>query len=171
MQTAKPNLLPPSFWHTLLASALILGSLAACQRRCQPAAEQAFQNLSATEWRFVESSNPGFRELNNYNFLIMKFNDDFTGEVFTVRENRRLQTAQKVFEWNVDTNRESLTAAYSTPPVEGQEGATQSTSQPTIVNYSYDLGRELKLREAGTGYTYRLVPFTGVVAPDNVCTF
>ena len=37
--------------------------------------------------------------------------------------------------------------------------------------YSYELDNEFRIREVGTGLRYRMVRFTGVVRPDEVCKF
>jgi hypothetical protein len=152
-------------------------ALTGCQKRCQQMATQAFTNLSQTEWRVVKTNNPNMKGLDNYSFITLKFNIDFTGELYNVSENRKSELPDKIFRWKADPAKRALAAAYTDPTEESEEGTeTQAGGEAVLVNYRYSLGKELNLTETKTGYTYRLVPFSeefggGIIQPDQACTF
>lgn len=159
----------------LVGAQLLLG----CQKKCQAPVEQAFTNLSQTEWRIVNSTNPGFKGLDNFTFLTMRFNRDFTGEVYFVNLNQKSETPDKIFKWKADPRTQQLATAYTDAPAEDADPEAEAPPESTeanLINYKYTLGRELNLRETKTGYTYRLVPFDesfngGIIEPDSNCTF
>jgi len=142
-----------------------------CQKKCQPPSQEAFKSFVDQEWRLVETTNPQIRDLTNTNFIIMTFGINFTGQVFKVVNNDRFDNPVLVFKYNVDPEQKLIRAVYSTPPPEGQEGETQTQSAGSPTEYFYKLGRGFELTETRTGFYYRMVPFAGVVKPDEKCIF
>ena len=170
MYTARTSRL---FLLVVFAAGVFLAGPVGCQKKCQPPAAQRFRFLRETPWRLVETNNPSqaYRNLTRTTFQIWEFRVNFTGDVKKVENNDEFDTPILEFKWNVDTASRILRIRFSTVDTgEGEEG--QSTSEVVgTTDYYYELSNELNLQEVRRGYTYRFVPFQGVVDPDNDCTF
>ena len=171
MYTAMKGITP------LLIPLLILLGVVACDKKCQAPAEQRYKTFVDEKWRLVETTDPdpGMKSLSNTNFLIMTFTKEYTVAVNRVENNKEFETPVLVGEYNVDPSRQLLNVVYQTPQAEPEGGesgtTTQATAKTSAVQYVYDLSREFELYNNATGYYYRFVPYTGVVYPDNQCTF
>ena len=72
---------------TLLMTAT-LGLVTACGAQCQAPAQTAFTSVVQTAWRLVETTDPqAAASLDNYNFLIMTFARNNTGQIQKVVDN------------------------------------------------------------------------------------
>jgi len=148
----------------LLATLLSTG----CQKKCQQPSAQKLRTFIDQEFRVVETTDPNFRNLTNTNFIIMVFRINYAGEVFKVENNDRFNNPALIFNFDVNPSSQLIRLQYMTPASE--EGGEAAPSGG-VKTYEYELGREFNLVEQGTGYTYRMVPFTGVVRPDQECVF
>ncbi len=140
-------------------------SMAACQRKCQPMATQSYQSLVETPWRLVQSTDPEVaRNLNNYNFLVVSFNRNSTGEVKRVVDNDQYDTPVQTLVWVPNVSTKMIRVQYSSASgaAPGDDGT---------FDYTYTLGRQLEMTDTTNGYYYRYVPFQGVVDPDVSCSF
>lgn len=120
----------------------------------------------------VSSTNPNTAgRLNTVSFLIMVFQLNFTGEVYSVQNNARFDTPIRLISsYNVAPEERRLVAQFERVIGETEDGLeTEPDGGP--VTYSYQLGTTLTLTEVATGYQYFFVPFQGVVTPDKNCTF
>ena len=144
-----------------------------CGAKCQPPVTTPFTTFIDQEWRVVESSNPQVaKDLSNVNFITMTFKINFTGAVNKVENNDKLNQAALTFIYNVDVDQKLIKLQYSSTAAASQDGSAGAvTPVGSVVTYHYELKTDFKLTEQGTGYTYRMVPFTGVVRPDQKCTF
>lgn len=143
-----------------------------CAKKCQQPATEVFRTFIDQEWRLVETNNPQFGDLSNVTFITMTWKINFTGEVFKVENNDKFNTPALQFIYNVDVDQKLMKLQYKEPPSQGENGESSGGGNVgNVVTYRYALGRDLKLTESGTNYTYRYVPFTGVVRPDEKCTF
>lgn len=150
-----------------LSTLLVLG----CQANCQPSSGP-LGSLTEKEYRLVETSDPTVKNLTNTNFVTMIFHNNYTGEVHKVQDNNRFNNPALVFSFNIDPEQKKIKIQYTTPQQEGQDGA--KTGGEPVGNpktYNYTLGSELKLVDATSGFSYRFVPFEGIVKPDQKCTF
>lgn len=162
-------------WRFILISL----TLSSCgQRKCQAPVEQPFQTFTETQWRLVETNdpNPEFRKLSLTNFLIMTFKLNSTGDIKRVENNDLYETPVATFIYDVDKQNRRIRAEISqsnvTLSTDNSGGKTPSDNeQKSTVDYQYSLGREFTLTGTYTGFRYRFVPFTGVVAPDKICQF
>ena len=146
--------------------------VAACQKKCQASGEP-LKTFIDQELRVAETNDPSVKkELTNTNFLIMVFKINYTGEVFRVENNDKYDNPVRLFRYNVDPQRKMLRIQYYEPPSEESPGdGTVGEPIGDVKTYSYELDKEFRIRESGTGLRYRMVPFTGVVRPDEVCKF
>lgn len=148
----------------------------ACGRRCQAPEAASFRSVVETPWRLVESNDPQVaKELDNFNFLILQFNRNNTGDVKRVVDNDQYDSPVMTLVWVPDGVTKVMRIQYSSVSSEAFDsvddvGAAGSGDQGTY-DYSYKLGRQLEMNEKGRGYYYRYVPFKGIVDPDNVCEF
>lgn len=150
-----------SAWLLLV---LALPNLVACQRRCQPAAQQSFQSLVDTAWRLVQTTDPLVApSLNNYNFLVVTFARNNTGDVKRVVDNDQYDNPVQTLVWVPSVATKTLRIQYTS--------AAGTTGDDGTFDYQYSLGRQLEMRLQSTGYYYRYVPFQGVVDPDVLCSF
>lgn len=151
-----------------LAKYLFLVALTplACGRQCQPATEtQSFRSLVETPWRLVQSSDPQVsRNLTNFNFLILTFGRNNTGDIKRVVDNDQFETPVQTLVWVPDVASGTLRIQYTSA------GSSQAGDAGTF-DYRYTLNRQLEMIDIGKGYTYRYVPFRGIVDPDTVCSF
>lgn len=156
----------------------ILGLLAlllpACMdKKCQKPPEQSFKSITEAEWRLVETTdpNPNFKKLNNTTFFIFSFQKNYTGAVNNVINNDKYDTPVRTFKYNISPDENLIRVKYEMVAPEGEEGAAPVEDNTPPIDYSYELGRELELINLKSGALYRFVPFTGIVDPDNTCSF
>ncbi len=148
----------------------------ACGKRCQAPEAATFKSVVETPWRLVESNDPQVtKELDNFNFLILQFNRNNTGDVKRVVDNDQYDSPVMTLVWVPDGTAKVMRIQYSSVSGEAfnnldQVGAAGEGDQGTY-DYNYKLGRQLEMTEKNRGYYYRYVPFKGIVDPDNVCTF
>ena len=157
----------------LLALVLLFGGVA-CQKRCQPPSETRVESLVDAEWRLVETTDPEvFATLDNFNFLLLRFNQNNTGQVNQVVNNDLFDNPIAQILWVADPQVELLRVRYESVPGEGSFDDPDNPGVQDLgtFDYTYSLGRQLEMRELRRGYYYRYVPFQGVVAPDIICTF
>jgi len=162
-------------WFALLALAV---ALTGCQKKCQQNSE-TLRTIIDTEFRLVQSSDPQVSNLTNTNFVIMVFKIDYTGEMFRVENNSRFNDPVLIFRYNVDPQRKLIQVQYYELPTEESAAAAATAGGDPALGapvgnprvYQYNLSNELTLREQGSGFRYRYVPFTGVVKPDEICKF
>lgn len=144
--------------------------LPACQKKCQ----QNTQRLTTfvdQEFRLVQTNDPKIsKDLTNTNFLIFSFKIDYTGAVSRVEDNSRYNNPTSLIRYNVDPAQKLIKVIYYNPPEEGSTSPLGEQIGKEHI-YQYQLGTEFLLREVGTPYGYRFVPFQGVVRPDDQCTF
>lgn len=121
----------------------------------------------------VESNDPALRTtLTKVNFFIMVFKINFTGQIFRVENNDRIDDPQREFGFDVDVDSKLIKVQYYFPKTTDEQGKeVPGEKDGTPITYSYQLSRELRLTNTQTGYYYRLVPFMGVVKPDEKCEF
>jgi hypothetical protein len=147
-----------------------------CQMKCQQLTEQ-LTSLSDKELRMAETTDPTVRDLTNTNFITMSFFNNYTGEVHKVQNNNRFNAAALVFTYNVNPDQKTLKIQYSTPATEDNgsgSGSGGSSGGDPVGNpkvYTYTLSNQLMLTDTTSGFTYRFVPFEGIVKPDQKCTF
>ncbi len=158
------------FWkivNTIIFGGLLLVSFVGCQKKCQLPPDEPFTSLTEVKWRLAETTDPEVKNFDNFNFFVMTFNPNFTGEVHKVEFNDMYQTPVSTFRWNL---KESgvLEIIYSsiTPQATSIRGVIQNT-----VTFSYRLGYTLEMTNLAYGYYYRYVDYRGIVTPDNACTF
>ena len=162
---------------SLLACIGITSVFVACNKRCQSPPEKAFNSITATDWRLITTNNPRIKNLTKFTFLVMSFKPNFTGDVKKVENNNQFDTPVLTFVYKIESSGRSgnLNITYSSvsaQPDPSSPGATPGDSQSSPpVSYEYELGRGLVLVETKTGYEYEYVPFTGIVDPDNTCTY
>jgi hypothetical protein len=136
-----------------------------CGRKCQPAETQSFTTITATPWRLAESTDPTVSaSLTNFNFLIVSFNKNNTGDIKRVVDNDQYDQPVQTLVWVPDVANRILRVQYTST------GSTTSGDAGTF-DYQYSLGRQLEMFDSKKGYYYRYVPFKGVVDPDVLCTF
>lgn len=176
--TLKRRLTISSWVRALSLGLFALVFLPACQKRCQSSETQSIKSIVDTQWRLVETTDPEVKAtLNNYNFLILTFNRNNTGQVNRVVDNDQYETPVLQLVYAPNASQKTLRIQFST--VAGSVDDTQNQSLGTpgdagTFDYQYALGGQLQMREIGSGsrsYYYRYVPFKGVVDPDTVCTF
>lgn len=144
--------------------------LPACQKKCQQNTER-LTTFVDKEFRLVQTNDPQIsKDLTNTNFLIFSFKIDYTGQISRVEDNSRYNNPAKLMRYNVDPERKLIRVQYYDPPAENSNSAV---GDPVggVHTYTYSLSNEFVLREIGSSYGYRFVPFQGVVRPDDQCTF
>lgn len=158
----------------ILLSLSFLLMMSACgTKKCQQPATEKFKTIADQPWRLVETTNsaPEFKVLSNTTFLVFEFTKDYKGSVKKVENNSEYETPIQTFRFNIDPDQGLLRIQYQTAPADGQEeGAKAATSGGEIVDYDYELGRELEMTDDKGAY-YRFVPYSGIIAPDEKCTF
>lgn len=143
--------------------------LPACQKKCQQNTER-LTTFVDKEFRLVQTNDPKIsKDLTNTNFLIFSFKIDYTGAISRVEDNSRYNNPTSLIRYNVDPERKLIKVRYYNPPTE--EGAQVGEQIGNEHTYQYQLSTEMTLREIGTSYGYRFVPFQGVVRPDEQCSF
>ena len=164
-------------------AALVFGlALFGCQqtKKCQPPAEQQFATFTETPWRLVSTTdpNPSFRQLSLFNFFIITFRRNFTGDFKRVENNEQYETPVASFTYQLDSSNKRIRAEITQNTVSAQPNpapdgtpALPQTRPASIVDYLYTLNREFTLQGTNTGFIYRFVPFVGVVNPDQECSF
>ncbi|MBI1860862.1 MAG: hypothetical protein HYR96_08090 [Deltaproteobacteria bacterium] len=168
-------------FHRLIQLILAVALLAACQgRRCQAPPEQPFQTFVGTQWRLVSTTDPGpnFSNLSSTNFMIFTFNRDFTGDIKRVENNALSNVPVANILYNVDPSdqriRMQITQNTAQVPADGSSTPPQTTSSTAAaktLDFRYSLNNEFELTATNSGFQYRFVPFTGVINPDQQCTF
>lgn len=154
-------------WALLALTLLLVG----CQKKCQPEGE-ALRTFVDQEFRLVSSTDPQVKDLTNTNFQIMVFKVDFKGQIFRVENNTKYDSPAALFAYNVDPKKQILQIQYYKPPTEEAPGdGTFGDKIGAVHTYRYELGKDFRLKEEGTPNSYRYVRFTGVVRPDEVCSF
>ncbi len=139
---------------------------AACQRRCQLPETMAFKSMVDTQWRLVSTTDPAFAsKLDNFNFLIVTFNRNNTGDVKLVVDNTPYEQAAETLVWSPNPQSQMVRIQYTSGGTQVQAG-----DQGTF-DYYYTLTNELQMYESKKGYFYRYVPYKGIVNPDTLCAF
>jgi len=165
----KPNFIRA--WIQLIILAPLALMMVGCMKKCQVPTEKQ-TSVSATEWRMVESTDPDpdiQDNLSKFTFFIFRFGQDFQGDVKAVINNTQYDNPVRTFTFDVDTNSKTLLIKYAFP--QGSESSSQGNSEgDKPVAYSYSLGRQLELVGQNGSY-YRFVPFTGILSPDDTCSF
>ncbi len=157
---------------TLLLSTLVLFGGVACQKRCQALDSTVYKSVVDAQWRLVESSDPDVaKNLNNYNFLLVSFARNYTGDVKRVVDNDQYDTPVYSITWVSDTNSKLVRIQYSTVTGTGTQTQAANPGDGGTFDYMYNLSTELTMYETKRGYYYRYVAFKGVVNPDTECTF
>jgi hypothetical protein len=100
--------------------------------------------------------------VDNYNFLIVTFNRNFTGEIKRVVDNDQYDTPVQTLVWSPNVTSRTVRIQYTS--------SSGTTGDNGTVDYRYTLGRQLEMVD-NSGHYYRYVPFRAVVDPDTVCTF
>lgn len=162
-----------------IAFPLLMGALmllaSACQKKCQPAATTNFKSVTAKQWRLVETTDPSpeFKKLTKTTFLIFTFDITYTGTVLKVLNNVKFNGPAQVFNYTIDPDSGKLRIEYKDPPAqtENQADAAPTDDAGVIVDYAYDLGKELELSDSKAGYYYRFLPYEGTINPDDTCEF
>lgn len=154
----------------LVGMALSVG----CAKKC-PIPLERQTSVAGTPWRLVSTSDPEFSgDLNNFSFVVFTFNQDFKGDVKVVINNTQYDSPVRTFVWNVDPNQRVIRIQYAFPSGGDNQNNNSNTnsgsSGENVIDYSYRLGRTLELIST-QGYNYRFVPFTGILSPDDTCTF
>lgn len=162
-------------WLQLLILAPLALMMVGCMKKC-PVPKERQPNITATEWRLVETSDPDPDYQNNvskFTFVIFRFGQDFNGDVKKVVNNTLYDAPIRTFAYDVEPSSNFLRVKYAFPEGAEKKDSTQSDSTSTgddPIDYYYDLGRQLVLTSQ-EGYRYRFVPFTGILSPDEVCEF
>lgn len=162
-------------WLQLAILAPLALMMVGCMKKCQIPKERQ-TSVAATEWRLVETTDPDpdiQNNLSNFTFLIFRFGQDFQGDIKAVVNNTQFDTPFRTFQYEIDPQSKTLEIVYSNPTGENSGAEGQNSQQPSneaSVFYYYSLGRQLELTSS-QGYYYRLVPFTGILSPDDTCTF
>lgn len=151
----------------------------ACQRKCQPPSDERPTTITANPWRLVDTNDPTLAKANTkYTFYVISFAQDFSGDMKKVVNNREFETPINTLKYNLETDNGRsgfMRVAYFEvgAGAEGDIGGeVQAASEPSqTVDYEYTLTRELNLTASRSGYSYRFVPYVGIVDPDNNCTF
>ncbi|MBY0370258.1 hypothetical protein K2X33_06195 [bacterium] len=158
----------------LIVVAMLL--LPACQKRCQQSATTAFKSVVDSQWRLAHTDDPQVApNLDNFNFLIVTFNRNNTGQVNRVVDNDQYTTPVQTIVWQPNSAQRLIRIQYSSVANSPDSGtATQSGATPGDMgtfDYQYKLGTTLTMRDVNRGYTYYYVPMMGTVDPDSTCTF
>jgi hypothetical protein len=147
-----------------------------CAKKC-PIPTERQTSVSGTAWRLVETNDPDFAgDLNNFSFAVFTFKQDFKGDVKVVINNTQYDSPVRTFVYNIDPNQRVIRIQYAFPSgADAQDGSSGSdsgsdSSGDNILDYYYSLGRTLELTSS-QGFSYRFVPFTGILSPDDTCTF
>lgn len=129
---------------------------------CQQLPEEPFQSVTDTEWRLVSTTDANAAaNLNNFNFIIFTFTQDFGIQFTTVDLNT--QSGNPITEGRYDVIPEQkLIVAELTRVGDG--------SQSNVV-WRYRLGSKLELTDTASGQHYEFYPFEGIVKPDFQCKF
>ena len=135
-----------------------------CAKRCQGQPSKPITSITETEWRLAETNNSQMKvSLSTTTFPIFSFKQNYEGEVFSVINNNRPDSPDILLQYQLDPDQQILRIGFKSPG--------QDDSQLQVIDYSYSInGYELELTEPNGQY-YRMVPFTGVVSPDDNCTF
>jgi hypothetical protein len=171
--------LVPLYFFTLIF-------LGGCGKKCQQPPSKAFDSITATQWRLIETNMPNimpvpvsnapstYRTLDRFTFEIWKFNVDGSASINQVEHNDQHDQPFLSFDYTslkTDNGKQGVfTATFATPGTTGSDGTPQAGKTIGSVNYTYDLGRDLTLTD-NQGHTFHFVQFTGVVPPDSTCTF
>jgi hypothetical protein len=158
-------------WKQLGAICLLL-AFTGCQKKCQQGPATAFQSITDTEWRLVESDEPQVQSsLTRFTFLIWKFDPTLTGTVINVVDNLKYNNPILTMNYQIDPDQGMLQIKFTAPGAPDANGnPTQGTDQGTSL-YAYELARDLRIYDQNKGYYYRFVQFQGIVNPDNTCIF
>ena len=158
---------------------LVLTSfLVGCQKKC-PIPKDKQTSVTSTPWRMIYTSDPDPLFQKNldsdgefkYTFLVWTFTNTFSGDIKLVQNNTQYDQAQRTFVFDIDTHSQQMVIKFAQPTAVDISGQpTTSGAGETPILYSYQLGRTLDLINQ-QGYEYKFVPFTGIVAPDDTCTF
>ena len=148
-----------------------------CQQRCQPQSEQVPTTLSETSWRLVETNDPQILNsdpaLDRFNFLIINFSRNFSGNIQRVVFNDLFEAPVLTFNWNpVERNR--MLVRFQTAVNEDFDsfGGGSTAQDLGVSDFSYEFdANNFQMSDRESGVFYRYVPFTGVVDPDSQCTF
>jgi hypothetical protein len=166
------------YWAMFL---VLTSFLVGCQKKC-PIPKERQTSVSSTPWRLVYTSDPDPLFQSNldsngefkYTFLVWNFTNTFDGDIKLVQNNTQYDQAQRTFRYDIDSSSKQMLIKFAQPTsvdISGQpmaNGGNQAGETPIL--YSYQLGRTLELVNE-QGFYYKFVPFTGILAPDDTCTF
>lgn len=131
--------------------------ISACDKKCQSPQQEPYKSITDTEWRMVETTSPNLNQnLSLTTFLIFRFGQAYSLDVFSIVNNVRNQEPDGSFMYDIDPENGII--------------LTKDKKTGDTKEFQYDLGKELELVESN-GIFYRLVPFKGIVKPDEQCTF
>jgi hypothetical protein len=150
-------------------------ALVGCNKKCQVPPSQPFTTLTATDWRLIETNAPKLtNKVDNFNTEILSFKTNFEGDLKSLSTNNESAPID-VFTYKVPSSGMlRITFSQAPPTAQQGQGATGTTGTGTSqapIDYNYELSNSLTMTEVATGYTYHYVPFTGIVNPDDNCTF
>ncbi len=169
MNTQKFKKINPILILVLALSSFMIG----CSKKC-PTSKEKISSIASTPFRLVASTDPDpeiQNNLSNFTFLVFTFAQNFTGDVKLVLNNVQFDTPVKTFTYNIDPAPKQLLIKYAdTTSSSGGAKSGGATGGSDPVLYSYQLGRDLEINSEQGAY-YRFVPFTGVLNPDDTCTF
>lgn len=161
----------------ILRLLFIIFILNACNKpQCEPLPSTNFSSITDTKWRLIKTTDPNLSSsIDNFNFYIFQFNDNFTGSVFQVENNQEITNPVETFNYVINPQSKIIEIEYTTPSSQG----SSTQNQTSTIDYSYVLTNQLSLQTttlnggggSGSGISYNFVPFTGVVAPDSSCVF
>ncbi len=142
-------------------------------RKCQQPATERFTTIVDQPWRLAETTStaPSYRNLSNTTFLVFDFSKNYKGSVKKVENNTEYQNPVITFNYNIDPDSKMIRAEFLTAPSQDSTSQQAVQSTGTIVDFDYELGRELELTDVKTGAYYRFVPYTGIITPDEKCSF
>ncbi|MFM8315597.1 MAG: hypothetical protein ACKOA8_15050 [Deltaproteobacteria bacterium] len=162
------------FSPAIVLGLALISQLMGCLKMC-PTSKERQTSVAATPWRLVETTDPELQEdLNNFSFLVFTFNQNFSGDIKAVVNNTQYDNPIRTFKYNIDPRGNLMRIQFAFAPGEDGGGAQSDSGAASggdqVVEYSYKLGRSLELWRQD-GVYYRLVPFTGILSPDETCSF
>ncbi|MSP18920.1 MAG: hypothetical protein EXR74_05055 [Bdellovibrionales bacterium] len=171
MNTKKLKKINPILILVLALSSFMMGC------KICPTSKEKIPSIVSSPLRLVSSTDPDpliQETLSNFTFLVFTFAQDFTGDVKLVLNNVQYDTPVKTFTFNIDPGSKQLIIKYADPnslewdKAISESGAATGGNAPVL--YRYELGRDLVMNSEQGDY-YRFVPFTGVLNPDDTCSF
>jgi len=163
--------------HLGLATLGLLLLVTGCAKReCGKPLEEVPKDISALEWRLVSSTEPETKSsLTRFNFLVFKFESNFTGLMKKAMNNVLQEDNQaKPFLYAGEPNSgDFICIEYLGSQAEKEARLSSGNLEElcgeendNLFYYSYRLDRwGLKLQDLDTGDTYHFCPFEGAFSP------